>query len=145
MAARLDGLCKNGLHEMTEDNVFIDRKGYRRCKACADANYRRHSFSEKARRRRSRYWHETYKHTRKVRGIGPKEYAAILKRQDGGCAICGTKDPGGRWNTRFMVDHDHATDEVRGLLCAHCNVMLGNAEDNPDVLRAAADYLERTK
>jgi hypothetical protein len=32
---------------------------------------------------------------------------------------------------------------VRALLCHHCNVSLGRFKDDPALLRAAADYLEK--
>jgi len=37
------------------------------------------------------------------------------------------------------------TDKIRGLLCRDCNLMLGHAQDNPDILREAANYLEANK
>jgi hypothetical protein len=32
--------------------------------------------------------------------------------------------------------------KVRGLLCSGCNLLLGNARENPLTLRLAAKYLE---
>lgn len=61
---------------------------------------------------------------------------AKLKADQGGkCAIC----PNG---LAYAVDHCHTTGKVRGYLCSHCNLMLGHAQDNPEVLRRAAQYLE---
>ena len=66
-------------------------------------------------------------------------YDAQLATQGGGCAICGKPPkPGGR---RLAVDHNHRTGEVRGLVDAACNRMLGWARDHPDVLFAGAVYL----
>ena len=75
-------------------------------------------------------------------GMTPDDWDEMLAEQGGGCAICGTTEPGGRWNT-FYVDHDHATDEVRGLLCNNHNVGLGMFNDDPDLLQKAIDYLRR--
>lgn len=76
--------------------------------------------------------------------LTPKEYAAILVKQGGGCAICGTKDPGaGR--KHFCVDHDHVTNNVRGLLCNNHNLMLGRAKDNEQHLLNAVAYLQSSR
>lgn len=42
----------------------------------------------------------------------------------------------------FHIDHDHDTGVVRGLLCNLCNLLLGHARDQQDVLRAAIEYLD---
>jgi hypothetical protein len=56
------------------------------------------------------------------------------------CAICNTKDP---WpKTNLYIDHDHNSGDVRGVLCCNCNVFLGKSNDDPDLLLAAAKYLE---
>jgi Recombination endonuclease VII len=53
----------------------------------------------------------------KALGITDVEYGAMLRVQGGGCAICGAKPK----TRRLHVDHDHATGQVRGLLCHRCN------------------------
>lgn len=101
---------------------------------------------------RRKYYHETKglenakrlrrsEHLKKRFGITIDDYDEMLVAQDGRCAIC-SGPPSGRYK-RFHVDHDHVTDEIRALLCHHCNVALGLAEDDPRLLRAMADYLER--
>jgi hypothetical protein len=40
------------------------------------------------------------------------------------------------------VDHDHGTGRIRGLLCFRCNNALGDLEDDPALVRAAARYLK---
>ncbi len=67
------------------------------------------------------------------------DYDALVEKQGGKCAICQCEPE------KLFVDHDHTkgkTKGVRGLLCLHCNTVIGYARDNPEVLRAAADYLK---
>ena len=75
-----------------------------------------------------------------VRSTRMKEYGltlaeVIVLEQIGECQVCGS-------TYKLCVDHCHDTGRVRGILCWHCNVALGNVRDNPDTLRKLADYLE---
>ena len=68
---------------------------------------------------------------------------AAARRSAATCDICNTtENPGGQHN-EWVIDHNHSTGVVRGLLCAHCNTALGLMRDSPARLRAAANYLER--
>jgi hypothetical protein len=79
-------------------------------------------------------------------GITEGEYRDLLAAQGGCCAICkGTR------RQNLDVDHDHKHEKengetrasVRGLLCKRCNRrLLPACLDNPDILRAAIEYLE---
>lgn len=71
------------------------------------------------------------------------EYDEMHEAQNGKCAICKTEKPRGRGG--FHVDHCHATGKVRSLLCAECNMMLGLAKDNPNILKEAAMYVQNHK
>ena len=42
-------------------------------------------------------------------------------------------------------DHCHRTGRVRGILCRECNLLLGHARDDTNVLKAAIDYLDRRR
>lgn len=78
-------------------------------------------------------------------GLTGEQYGEMLAAQKGVCAICG-KPETAMFNgvPKVMhVDHDHATNAIRELLCGSCNGMLGLAKDDPQTLRAAADYIEK--
>lgn len=61
----------------------------------------------------------------------------LYTRQEGKCAICGV-DPG---YGQLVLDHDHETNLIRGLLCRPCNSGLGFFKDDPERLRKAAYYI----
>jgi hypothetical protein len=71
----------------------------------------------------------------------------LLADQDHCCAICRISDQEVAKKkhygipVRLAVDHDHVTGTVRGLLCNHCNLMIGHALDRQHILIAGADYL----
>lgn len=82
------------------------------------------------------------KHLMRCYGIGIEEYTEIEKSQGGCCAICGAK-PEDCPRGVLYVDHDHKTDEVRGLLCSNCNTLIGMSFENKNILFSAMSYLER--
>lgn len=64
----------------------------------------------------------------------------------GRCPICDTADPKHSVPSKnWHVDHDHSTGKLRAILCWRCNLMLGQASDNPEILRKGAEYLEKHK
>lgn len=75
----------------------------------------------------------------KATGCTPEQYDQLMVEQGGVCAICGQV-----CRRALAADHDHETGRVRGLLCADHNTALGLFQDNPDFLRAAADYIEKS-
>lgn len=78
-------------------------------------------------------------------GLTPDELANMIATQGNRCAICGeSPDPNGiKAASRLHVDHDHSTGQVRQLLCNNCNRGIGYLKDDPVLVRAAADYIER--
>lgn len=69
-------------------------------------------------------------------GLTVNQYDALLESQNNACAIClsvFTKTP--------HVDHCHATQRVRGLLCTHCNMAIGLFQDEVGKLSRAIAYL----
>jgi hypothetical protein len=50
------------------------------------------------------------------------------------CVICGSTE-------KLVVDHCHTTNQIRGMLCNHCNRGLGHFRDDPELLEFARIYL----
>lgn len=73
-------------------------------------------------------------------GMTEKDYEKLYKIQNAVCAICGRVNLNG---VRLSVDHDHESGKIRGLLCNHCNAVIGQCRENILNLYKAADYLER--
>lgn len=76
-------------------------------------------------------------------GIELADYEALLEQQSGVCAICGSSPQDRRGHRHLVVDHDHLTGAVRGLLCQSCNRGIGALGDDPLLVERALRYLER--
>jgi hypothetical protein len=78
---------------------------------------------------------------RQRRLISSTDYEALLTSQGGKCAICGVAESD--YSKRFSVDHDHDNPDepARGLLCQHCNTLIGMAEEDIAILTQAIGYL----
>ena len=88
-----------------------------------------------AKRRRRAY---PKKHAEFLNRIRP-HYDRLLEEQGGVCAICHRPPSPKR---RHDIDHHWGSMRYRGIICPRCNIFLGSMND-PEWLRAAADYLER--
>ena len=81
---------------------------------------------------------------KRYHGITIEIYDEIFKKQDGRCAICSGMQIS-KTRKNLAIDHCHTDNNIRGLLCDSCNLLLGSAKDNIDILRRAIDYLEKAK
>lgn len=78
-----------------------------------------------------------------LHGITLAQFEEQLEAQGGVCFLCGRPPAKTSAQTsRLHVDHNHETEQRRALLCHNCNLGLGNFQDDPDLLRRAAIYLE---
>jgi hypothetical protein len=76
-------------------------------------------------------------------GITTEIYNQMLLDQGGCCAICKRKENIINKTSHFYVDHCHKSGKTRQLLCYYCNSMLGLSFEDPSILRAGADYVEK--
>ncbi len=90
------------------------------------------------------------KHRREVRGFWLKQqygitladYDQMLHAQSSVCALCGGTETRNGSKGNLVVDHDHVTGRVRGLLCSKCNLKLAAVEDSR-WLEQALSYAQR--
>lgn len=71
-------------------------------------------------------------------GLTEKQIAEMSAEQANACAICRAV-----FQDVPRVDHDHRSNQIRGLLCAKCNKGLGHFDDSIQLLFAAARYLSK--
>lgn len=127
----LDGKmhCRECNEYFTEDNFTLRKHTNTRCDACQIV-----------------YQH---KRTVKKHGISYETYLEMYEKQEGKCKIC--KEEEKSYRSRLSIDHDHSCCPgynscgkcVRGLLCSNCNMFLGSAKDNIEVLKTAIEYLQK--
>lgn len=78
--------------------------------------------------------HQRYQRIARKYALSRAAYNNLVASQHSTCAICHRGLP-------LVVDHDHATGIVRGLLCSPCNLAIGIFEDDVHRLNSAVRYL----
>ena len=121
-----------GFYRARKDPTLPSSYSYE-CKICARARTSNRSPEQKERMRDLHY--------QRKYGISLSQYNLMLEEQDFKCRSCGEPHVEGHRNTTLAVDHDHNTNEVRGLLCRRCNMVLGEVGDNIQTLRNMVAYL----
>lgn len=156
--AQSKGLCqrhramqRNGeeLRPLIKPIVHRDEQGRKQCPRCQEykpeaefnkGSWRPDGLKGECRvcenRRRIRYTHQ----------VTWEEFTVLSDKQGSACHLCGKKAE------RLYIDHDHrhcagekscgSWSCLRALLCRECNSGIGLMRDNPELLRAAADYIE---
>lgn len=75
-------------------------------------------------------------------GITLEQAGAIFLSQGGACAACGSRDMG---RNGPVIDHDHNTGAVRGMLCVRCNLAIGLLGDDAGKAAAIVEYLKKNR
>lgn len=77
---------------------------------------------------------------KRLYGLTQAEYDQMATDQKFTCATCPATAAEQKHGV-LVVDHDHKTGKIRGLLCNKCNMILGQANDDPVLIRRWAEYL----
>ena len=77
-----------------------------------------------------RDWHQGVKY-----GLTKQEVLALYEASDGLCAICYKE-------SARIIDHNHKTGQIRGVLCYACNTALAALEKGQEWIDSALAYLE---
>jgi hypothetical protein len=85
--------------------------------------------------------HGAYKNKESLYGITKQQFLQLAYEQGYRCAVCDSSSEDAPY--RLAIDHNHTTNEIRGLLCSNCNYGLGIMNDDADRLEKAAQYLKQ--
>jgi hypothetical protein len=125
--------CKRG-HEFTPENTYTHpSNGCRSCRACIDSWHAEHPTSVKAAARKYS-WNWRLKN---LYHLTQEEYDRRYVEQKGLCILPSCEAPIG------ATDHDKINGRTRGLMCVRHNLGMGHFSHNPQLLREAAEYLEK--
>lgn len=142
-------------HPYTEDNTYVNPKGSPVCRLCKrsrgreEARVKNNTVAKTCPQCWSRfgislkkYCHEcvpsgtegiVFANRIRNYGVDKTMFDAMYFEQNGTCSLCPEE--------ATEVDHNHTTGLVRELLCASCNMRLGQIENNPEWLTKAFDYV----
>ena len=119
-------------------NEFHKRKNSKdghdhHCKECGNSRHRKKYVDDSEYRIRKKH-----SYIKTVYKLSEADHIELMNKHNGKCAICDNKF---KSKTTTYIDHNHITGKVRGLLCPKCNMLLGNCNDNIEVLQSAIFYL----
>lgn len=131
--------------EKPEERFRICRgKRNRTCDGCRERNNAWYMSDKDGKRTKAKEYYQRVKarvaryrsdaRLEKKYSLKREEWLALLERQGGACAICGTRF--GDSGYKPCVDHDHKTGKVRGILCRKCNLKLEVVEQEGFVEKA---------
>lgn len=131
----LDHLCNDCSCEITRENCQYSAFGVHGiCRKCHLKKQRIRSREYK----KNNPNQEKFRQIKNKYNLTPDQFNELKTKQEGLCAICRKPNESGR---ELTVDHDHKTKKVRELLCVKCNFILGNCDDNIEILQKLINYI----
>lgn len=129
--------CAKGFYRQNKDKILEQHKGYYKKNAERKKAYQNEYRKDKAAeipnwKKLKEMAYKTDKTFDEVEAWFNKQWM----KQQAQCAICGKV-----FCDDDCIDHDHDTNELRGLLCNLCNVGIGALKDSPAVCLKASEYL----
>lgn len=76
-------------------------------------------------------------------GLLPEDYENKLIEQNYCCAICKKPAEESTFHRKLYIDHNHDTNQVRGLLCSGCNSGLGMFLESVENMELAINYIKK--
>lgn len=100
-------------------------------------------------RRRNTYGEDRQGKNRKnalqaLYGLTLEQYDLMREQQNFSCAVCKAHEST-VFRKKLYVDHCHATNKIRGLLCAACNSAIGLLKESIETLNNSIEYLTKNK
>lgn len=127
--------CLNCGNEFSELNTRIREGGGKFC--CNDCYKEYRKKNKKNKKETNRLYQKKHRY-----GLSEEEYYHLFEIQHNRCAICNEEFSN---KLKGVIDHNHITKKVRGLLCHKCNTMLGMARENEKILMNAILYLRNSE
>lgn len=131
--------------ELLPADIAVNSLGQTRCKLCQKESKicTRRSKGDAKQKDRQYNLKSSY-------GISVEEYDSLSASQNDLCMVCKKKETKKMRGvvSRLSVDHCHQAEKngemkIRGLLCMKCNTGIAMFNDSPEMLREAANYLEK--
>lgn len=136
--------CKRG--HLKDENNTTSNSTCRKCMSILGKE--RYLKNAEARRAYSRIYSKSHSnmwlkwHLKKNYGLSLERYKELEEIQKGVCSIC-FKPPK---RNRLVVDHNHETGQIRGLLCDVCNrIVLPVVERYENLILRSKEYLNELK
>ena len=145
-----DGLtswCKKCYSSYTKKYRKLNSKTYTQYQKEYHKRYQKEN-KTRLKQQRQQYYQDNIKYYKTVNkknrllreyGISLNKYHNMLQQQDCRCAICNKR------NKQLVIDHNHKTGKIKGLLCNKCNSGIGFLQDSVHIINKARIYLQNDK